>query len=47
MTKQTADKRPVKIDSLEQADNEESRRQLWWTIGVTVVGLALIAYIYL
>lgn len=32
------------LDTLEHADNEESFRQLWWTIGVTVTGLALIAY---
>ena len=35
--------RPV-VSTLEHADHEESRRQLWWTIGVTAVGLALIAY---
>lgn len=34
-------------DSLEQSDNTESLRQLWWTIAVTVIGLALISYLYL
>ena len=34
----------VKFASLEHSDIGESLRQLWWTIGVTVVGLALVAY---
>lgn len=37
----------VKFESLEHSDNKESLRQLWWTIGATVIGLALIAYFYL
>lgn len=36
-----------KIETLEHADHEESFRQLWWTIGATVLGLAIIAYFYL
>jgi hypothetical protein len=38
-------KRPP--DSLEQSDNKESLRQLWWTIAATVIALALISYLYL
>jgi hypothetical protein len=34
----------VKFGSLEHADTKESIRQLWWTIGVIVVALALLAY---
>ena len=34
----------VKVETLEHADTEESFRQLRWTIGVTVVGLAVVAY---
>jgi hypothetical protein len=38
------DQNDVKSGSLEHSDIGESLRQLWWTIGVTVVGLALVAY---
>ena len=34
----------VQFGSLEHSDMGESMKQLWWTIGVTVAGLALIAY---
>lgn len=37
----------VKFESLEHSDTKESMRQLWWTIGVTLLGLALLAYFYL
>ena len=37
----------VKFGSLEHTDTKESMRQLWWTIGVTLAGLALLAYFYL
>ncbi len=33
--------------TLEHTDNQESFRQLWWTIGVTVLAFAVIAYVYL
>ena len=36
----------VKFGSLEHSDTKESIRQLWWTIGVTLGGLALLAYFY-
>ena len=32
--------------SLEHTDTKESLRQLRWTIGVTLIGLALLAYFY-
>ena len=31
---------------VEHTDTAESLRQLWWTIGVTVVGLAVLAFFY-
>lgn len=36
-----------KLGSLEHSDTRESLRQLWWTIGVTLAGIALMAYLYL
>tara|TARA_Y100001934_G_scaffold147157_1_gene176748 strand:+ start:1926 stop:2099 length:174 start_codon:yes stop_codon:yes gene_type:complete len=33
-------------DSLENTDSAESLRQLWWTIGVTVVGLVVLSFFY-
>jgi len=33
-----------KTKSLEETDHKESIRQLWWTLGVTVVALVFIAY---
>ena len=36
-----------KFPSLEHTDTKESFRQLWWTIGVTLAGLAILAYFYL
>ncbi|GEM_PF-2067073 len=39
---QDADK--VEYGSLEKTDMGESMRQLWWTIGVTLLGIALVAY---
>ncbi|NIO39831.1 MAG: hypothetical protein GTO41_06345 [Burkholderiales bacterium] len=35
------------LATLEHSDTKESFRQLWWTIVVTVVGLAVIAFFYL
>ena len=34
----------LKTGSLEETDHAESMRQLWWTVGVTVVALGFIAY---
>ena len=33
-------------DSLEHTDSAESLRQLWWTIGVTIVAMAVLTYFY-
>lgn len=46
MEQQNNDNEDVRVTTLEHSDNEESFRQLWWTIGVTVVGLAAVAYFY-
>ena len=47
MEEQKQEEEPATIETLEHADHEESWRQLWWTIGVTVTGLAIIAFVYL
>lgn len=47
MEEQNKDNEDVKFPTLEHSDTEESFRQLWWTIGVTLVGLAAVAYFYL
>ena len=44
MREQNSDREEVKSGSLEHTDVGESLRQLWWTIGVTVIGIGLIAY---
>ncbi len=36
----------TKVGSLEHTDTKESIRQLWWTVGVTLFGLAVFAYFY-
>ena len=36
----------VRTDSLEDTDDDESMRQLWWTLGSLAVGLVLIAIYY-
>lgn len=41
------DTEDVKPSSLEHTDTKESLRQLWWTIGVTLIGLVLLAFFYL
>jgi hypothetical protein len=35
-----------RVGSLEHTDTKESLRQLRWTIGVTLIGLALLAFFY-
>ena len=47
MKEQNADNENVELTTLEHSDNKESFRQLRWTIGATVVGLAVIAIFYL
>ena len=47
MEQQNNDNENAKFTTLEHSDNEESLRQLWWTVAVTVVGLAGIAFFYL
>ncbi|MFT7652117.1 MAG: hypothetical protein ACI9UU_001224 [Candidatus Azotimanducaceae bacterium] len=44
MVDQDKDTKNIRVETLEHSDNEESYRQLKWTIGVTLVGLALVAY---
>jgi hypothetical protein len=44
MSEPSDESKAVNTGSLENTDMGESLRQLWWTIGATVVGLALIAY---
>lgn len=39
------DKKPS-IPTLEHTDKAESLKQLWWTIGVTVVALAVMAFFF-
>ena len=38
------DAEKVEFGSLEKTDMGESMRQLWWTLGVTLLGIALVAY---
>ena len=40
------DKKAEQIGSLEHTDVKESLRQLRWTIVVTALGLAILAYFY-
>ena len=47
MEEMNKNKENVEVETLEHSDTEESFRQLRWTIGVTVVGVALVAYFYL
>ena len=47
MTDHNPENQEVRHGSLEHSDLAESRRQLWWTIGVTAIGMAIIAYLYL
>jgi hypothetical protein len=47
MGEQESDTEDPKVQTLEHADSEESFRQLRWTIAVTVIGVALVAYFYL
>ncbi len=47
MKEQNNDNENVELSTLEHSDTEESFRQLRWTIGMTVVGLAVIAFFYL
>jgi len=44
MEEQKKDRNEPNFGSLEHTDVGESLRQLWWTVGVTVIGLALIAF---
>ena len=34
----------LNVGSLEGTDHAESMKQLWWTLGVTIVALGFIAY---
>ena len=44
MSEPGEDREPANTGSLENTDMGESLRQLWWTLGATIVGLAVIAY---
>lgn len=44
MNEQKDEKAP--IPTLEHTDKAESLRQLWWTIGVTVAALAVMAFFF-
>jgi hypothetical protein len=44
MSEPDRDEKGTEFASLEHTDLAESRRQLWWTIGVTMIGIAVIAY---
>ena len=47
MEKQSNDNENIKFETFENSDMGESLRQLWWTIGVTAVGLAVLYFFYL
>ena len=40
------EQKPRTSDSLEDTDDAESMRQLWWTLASIVVGLIVISLIY-
>jgi hypothetical protein len=40
------DKDSATPGTLEHTDMKESVRQLWWTVGVTAVGLVVLTYLY-
>ncbi len=44
MNEDSNQQEPVRRDTLEHTDQGESMRQLWWTVGATLVALAAIAY---
>jgi hypothetical protein len=47
MEEQSNDNENLEFPTLENSDNEESNRQLRWTIVALVVGLAAVAFFYL
>ena len=42
MSEEPENPEPKRIDSLEDADNKESNRQLMWSLGALLLGLSLI-----
>tara|TARA_X000000368_G_scaffold22600_1_gene17438 strand:- start:336 stop:539 length:204 start_codon:yes stop_codon:yes gene_type:complete len=40
------DQTPKRLNSLEDADNEQSNLQLMWSIGILVLGFLIILVIY-
>ncbi|NNC77922.1 MAG: hypothetical protein HKN77_08160 [Woeseiaceae bacterium] len=46
MNKEDRDSANQPQRSLEDMDAKESMRQLWWSIGVTLIGLAVLAFFY-
>lgn len=47
MSEEPENSEPKRIDSLEDADNKESNRQLIWTLGAMAAGFLIIVIIYL
>ncbi|NNC76919.1 MAG: hypothetical protein HKN77_03085 [Woeseiaceae bacterium] len=46
MNKEDEDSETGGPRTLEHLDAKESFRQLWWSIGVTLIALAVLAYFY-
>ena len=47
MSEEPENSETKRIDSLEDADNKESNRQLIWTLGAMAAGFLIIVIIYL
>ena len=47
MEEEEKDAEPRKVASLEHMDSKESMRQLWLSVAVILIGIALAAYFYL
>ena len=47
MSEEPENSEPKRIDSLEDADNKESNRQLMWSLGALSLGFVIILIVYL
>ena len=47
MSEEPENPEPKRIDSLEDADNRESNRQLVWSLGALLLGFVIIVIIYI
>ena len=47
MSEEPENSAPKRIDSLEDADNKESNRQLMWSLGALLLGFVIILIVYL